>query len=318
MNLKLTKTAIRELTRLYRGVLVAAFIASAFVANGANAAINVTTGTTDISADVITTVVANAKLDTVAEAPEVDNPADHLTDTTYAFTKADGSAGKGNDLASTSAASYTGIASSANGSTVSTTTTLSYESGTLAETNYQYKDGQGNWSIYGSGEKTYTDTYTLGEYAGFQELALTGVNGGLSYDLDGTLYQFGVGPTQYTLNDDATKVVKVSDGSETLISSLDDGDLKTAALAAQSEYNGAKTAIQAKQDVIDGYATTEATNYAAAGSTLEADQITVNNLASYKESFDTAKGLYDTDTTAYGIGLYPIYIVFASIGIYQQ
>lgn len=37
MNLKLTKTAIRELTRLYRGVLVAAFIASALVASGANA-----------------------------------------------------------------------------------------------------------------------------------------------------------------------------------------------------------------------------------------------------------------------------------------
>ena len=37
MNLKLSRTALRELTRLYRGVLMAAMISAAFVASGANA-----------------------------------------------------------------------------------------------------------------------------------------------------------------------------------------------------------------------------------------------------------------------------------------
>ena len=37
-NLKLSRTAIRELTRLYRGVLMAAFVAGMFVATGARAA----------------------------------------------------------------------------------------------------------------------------------------------------------------------------------------------------------------------------------------------------------------------------------------
>ena len=37
MNLKLSRTALRELTRLYRGVLVAALISAAFVASGAKA-----------------------------------------------------------------------------------------------------------------------------------------------------------------------------------------------------------------------------------------------------------------------------------------
>ena len=37
MNLKLSRTALRELTRLYRGVLVAAMISAAFVASGAKA-----------------------------------------------------------------------------------------------------------------------------------------------------------------------------------------------------------------------------------------------------------------------------------------
>ena len=38
MNLKLSKTAIRELTRRYRAVLMAAFVAGAFTATAANAA----------------------------------------------------------------------------------------------------------------------------------------------------------------------------------------------------------------------------------------------------------------------------------------
>ena len=38
MNLKLSRTALRELTRLYRGVLFAAIISAAFVASGAKAA----------------------------------------------------------------------------------------------------------------------------------------------------------------------------------------------------------------------------------------------------------------------------------------
>ena len=38
MNLKLSKTAIRELTRLYRGILVAAIVASAVTVTGAQAA----------------------------------------------------------------------------------------------------------------------------------------------------------------------------------------------------------------------------------------------------------------------------------------
>ena len=37
MNLKLSKTAIRELTRLYKGVLVAAIIATAIASTGAKA-----------------------------------------------------------------------------------------------------------------------------------------------------------------------------------------------------------------------------------------------------------------------------------------
>ena len=37
MNLKLSRTALRELTRLYRGVLFAAIISAAFVASGARA-----------------------------------------------------------------------------------------------------------------------------------------------------------------------------------------------------------------------------------------------------------------------------------------
>ena len=234
--MKYSKTTLRELSAKYRSILKKCFLLNAMamgliVATNSNAAINVQTGTTDISGDVITTVVANAKLDKAAEAPAVDNPADHSSDSTYGFTKADGSLDNGSNLSTTTAANYQGFASSADGTTVARATTLGYNSGTLAETDYQYKDGQGTWTTYGSGEKTFTDTYTLGQYADKAVVNLTGVNGGTTYALDGTLYKFGVGSDLYTLSADGTQVIHLSDSAVMDFSDLT-GDVLTGANAS--------------------------------------------------------------------------------------
>ena len=81
MNLKLSKTAVRELTRLYRGVLVAAIIATAVTATSAKAALNVVTafdaGTSDASA---TTTDIESTVQGLADGQIAASVADTTTD----------------------------------------------------------------------------------------------------------------------------------------------------------------------------------------------------------------------------------------------
>jgi len=298
MNLKLTKTAIRELTRLYRGVLVAAFIASAFVARGANADTTI--------ADVIT----NATLAPAAEAEEIPEP----DASTYQYHAPDGTT-KNGDVTTYEADDYktSSVAGTTGYEGVSVVyddeATSWYYNSTIGADSYTYtaKDKDGNAIDGGLNLSDGLDAANVSDSVSLDTTYSTGgtvtVNGNTSAApvIDGTKYQITLGDqtTIYHLNEDGTALYNGEDVVDTSDStSVEAGYFN----ALKGAYDADQAAVDTMYTTLNGIYNENAANYTKANEAYQADSDKVGDLLIWKGEMDTQTAAYKEVKDAYDAG----------------
>ncbi len=315
MNLKLSKTAIRELTRLYRGVLVAAFIASAFVGNGAKAAINVQTGTTDISGAVGTTAVEAVRQNiTKNKAPDY---------TTYKYTAPDGSlvSLQSDGTAAIDADDYVSESAAAGYDDVTTTQSVA-QGATWDKANYEFLssaltlnggaftfDESGN-VVVTNGTTTLSDTaptavsgtYTFSEYNTTYTTAQTISSDAAAPTVAINQYQKEFDSSTYTLAygqptpEDDPQFYLLDDSDQPVILPTHPEVLQNLVAAYQTDKDNVATAKQAADAVYQK----NDNGYSHATTAATADKTEITNLtnrygtiASTESAYATAQNNYE-------------------------
>ena len=283
MNLRLTKTTIRELTRLYRGVLVAAFIASAFVANGANAAL--TAADMDEIANSINTgyVPASVLGDYLYDkdgdgTPDtaIDGSTTTVSDAWYTFETSSGAEGNAGSTITAADANYTFTAQD------DTATSYNASSASIDATKY-------SWTPTGGSATPLSDSDI-----GATELSKTGYTyldwSGASQNIsDGT-----PNPSAYAFTNssgDPDSLANYFDTAGNLVVPPEEIDYASTAI---SHYNTDKTNYETKYGIWE----TDEGNYLIATGKLDSD---IGQLATNKQNYQddsdaltAAQGLRDT------------------------
>lgn len=247
------------------------------------------------------------------------NVSDTLKDTTYEYTKSDGTTAtaKSSEDPNLSDFTYTGTDgsekslndgdvpaqadytadSTADGTNVKTTQEI-VAGATASRDNYTYTNGAGEEVTLGEAAQDMVETYTLGNG---KEIT---VKNGEAPTFDGTQYEVSVeGGDLFTLTKDGSMLVDKNGNKQT----PDAGTpLEAAFLAAQEAFNTDKTTVDGfKATTADAWET-EQTNFAAANTVFEDDSAKIeeldNNFATVgkaTEALDAAKAAQQTAKEAY-------------------
>lgn len=247
------------------------------------------------------------------------NVSDTLKDTTYEYTKSDGTTATANSSEDPNLAdfTYTGTDgsekslndgdvptqadytadSTADGTNVKTTQEI-VAGATASRDNYTYTNGAGEEVTLGEAAQDMTETYTLGNG---KEITVTN---GEAPDFDGTQYEVSIeGGDLFTLTKDGSMLVDKNGNKQT----LDAGTpLEEAFLAAQEAFNTDKTTVDGfKATTADAWAT-EQSNFEAANTVFIDDSAKIaeldDNFATVgkaTEALDAAKAAQQVAKDAY-------------------
>jgi len=239
------------------------------------------------------------------------NVSDTLTDTTYKYTKSDGTTvtAKSSQDPNLSDFTYTGTDgnetnlgagdvptqsdytadSTADGTNVKTTQEI-VAGATASRENYTYTNGAGEEVTLGATAQDMTETYTLGNG---KEIT---VKNGEAEEFKGTQYGFEMSNGEkYTLNEAGTGIINTKGESVT------PGDDELGR-EMQDKFDQAKTAFETDKTTVDGLKTstadawtTEQTNFAAANTVFENDSA---KIAELDENFATVGAANEALTKA--------------------
>lgn len=160
---------------------------------------------------------------------------------------------------------------------------------TISRSNYEYVDGKGETVTLGDSARSFTETVALNStYATVESVDVT--DGSAAPVLAGTMYSYTDPDTGavYHLNATGDEWVDANN----LVVRPDAGTPQEAARDAMvAAFAADSAAITAAKTTVDGYATAEATAFAAADGVYTTDSTTINTLTTNYGTYTTAKGL---------------------------
>ena len=268
-----------------KNVLLSATALSLALATNANAAINVQTGSTDITADVINAVVNNAEYAISAVEPDK---------ASYTYTAPDGSQADLNTTqtaadykADSAAAAYEGVSANAD--------TVNYNDAEKTAANYTYVsyDADGNTSnVSGDTPVSVLEKgFTSSELAGSS--TVTAKSDG-STGIDIASYKVSSGENVYTIQKDA------STGEYTLYENGQPTDsyagIKSELVAA---YEADAASFAGLQEELAGYYNDSVSNYNDVATVVTADNNKIAELNTWETGYETANTNYGNDSAEY-------------------
>ena len=256
------------------------------------------------------------------------NVSTNVGDTTYTYTKTDGSNATAaydedpnltyftytnKDGITANLSSGTGLTqsdfnadSAATGDVITTQTIAAGE--TADRANYTYVNGKGNTVVLGDAKQSFTESYNLltglpisNDYTiALADNYITSVDvtdGTPDNTLDGTHYILHASNNNdYRLNEDGTEIRKVSDGS--IVNIADFPDISSELTALQNAYTSDVSAINDLKTQTGYWATDETTAWGTADTIFNTDSNKINTLNGYYTEYTDALSALDAANSA--------------------
>ena len=256
------------------------------------------------------------------------NVSTNVGDTTYTYTKTDGSNATAaydedpnltyftytnKDGITANLSSGTGLTqsdfnadSAATGDVITTQTIAAGE--TADRANYTYVNGKGNTVVLGDAKQSFTESYNLltglpisNDYTiALADNYITSVDvtdGTPDNTLDGTHYILHASNNNdYRLNEDGTEIRKVSDGS--IVNIADFPDISSELTALQNAYTSDVSAINNLRTQTGDWAADETTAWGTADTIFNTDSNKINTLNGYYTEYTDALSALDAANSA--------------------